>query len=877
MKKQNFSARRFLQPSVSWLVWAAPVVLLAPVWLVGKALFWGTPSLQFVPWRWIAGQMLEHAALPLWNPWSGMGAPLLANYQSALLYPPNWLLLIAQAAGEWMSVGSGSEGQRLSLGLAAWAQTWLVIFHLGWASWGMVRLSQRLGMKPLAQNISALSFGLSGYLVARAGFLSINAAAAWLPWSILAVESIIRPKPNEHPLRLWINSSVSFALLLLAGHAQTAWYILLLAMIWVIVRTPTPAPRRKGGRLTVGFNTLAARLPGLARSIAISGMCGLVAVLLSAAQLLPTAEYLLQSQRAAQVDYRLAMTYSFWPWHFITLLAPGFFGSPVSGDYWGYANYWEDAVYIGILPALLALVAISRLFRKSTAEPSQSSEQTRPLVQFLVVIVSVSFLLALGENTPVFPWLYRHVPTFDMFQAPARFSLWAVFGLALLAGVGVEQWRRPVGSGVYWLRLGSMGAMAVTVGAGLAWLFLGDVSPTFIRAAALAGLWGTCAGLLGLTAPVGVEKKDSRTQDPILRRLLLRIAPLLIKAGTFPEKGSMHSRPMPSWWRTISEPIKRHFQARWEAVVVLVVAVDLLVAGFGLNPGVDLEFYSAPGEAALTVKNLAQDARLYLPAEDERKLKFDLFFRFDTFHPEVEWRALREVLLPNLNLVDGISSVNNFDPLVPGRYDRWMQALEEVAPDQRRVMLNLMSVGVVEDMVMTPNALVEFESLPAARRWRWLPCARFANHEDSAWQQVMQAGEKLLDEYVVIEGYVSAGVADKTCEVGRNAPAQIARISENANFLELQISSPAPGWLLVADTWYPGWRAYVNQTETRLFLGDYLFRAVWLPRGEHTVTLRYSPQSFRVGAIVSSISWLVCLIALAIATRSNHKTDQEQA
>lgn len=858
MKGIKHFSRRVTQPGASWIVWAAPVILFAPLWLAGKALYWGTPSLQFAPWRWIAGQMLQNMELPLWNPWSGMGSPLLANYQSALLYPPNWLLLIFQLVGDWVSGGSGQGSANLGLGMAAWAQTPLVILHLVWASWGMARLAGRMGMNPLARNVSALSFGLGGYLVARAGFLSINAAAAWMPWSILAAEWIARPEQDDNQSRRWINVSLIFAMLLLAGHAQTAWYILLLTAIWVVVRTPANAHRRKEGRFR-GITLVFASLPGIARAGLVLITCIVFAILLSAAQLFPTAEYLLQSQRAAQVDYKLAMTYSFWPWHFITLLAPGFFGSPVSGDYWGYANIWEDAVYIGLLPLLLAVSAVLRLFRKAHDEPLAHGEGARALVKFLGFIVLISFLLAMGENTPVFPWLYRHVPTFDMFQAPARFGLWAVFGLSLLAGVGAHQWRRPVGSGVYWLRLGTMGAVAVMVGAGLGWILLGEVSPTFVRAAALTGLWGTAAGILGLRAPVGTRMLEMKAQEPFLRRVLRGISPSLVRSDALQRKASKQLLHMPSWLRPATAQLSGVFEKRWEAIVILVIAVDLIVAGFGLNPGVELDFYTEHPRVVPELKNLASTGRLYLPAEDERRLKFDIFLRFDTFTPDVEWNSMREVLLPNLNLFYGVPSVNNFDPLVPGRYDRWMQSLDEAPLDQRQVMLNLMGVSVVENMVNTPNALVEFQNQPSAARWRWLPCARFADNEDDAWQQVMGAGDKLLDEYVVVEGYQAAEVVDEQCTAVGHVPVQITRLSESANLVALRINSPSPGWLMVADTWYPGWRAYLDNIETLMPVGDYLFRAVWVPAGEHEVTLKYTPASFRVGAVISLLAWLSVL------------------
>jgi len=131
---------------------------------------------------------------------------------------------------------------------------------------------------------------------------------------------------------------------LLAGHAQTSWYTLLLAALWAgfwgwqsegkPARLPLRSLSAAWGRLTLAV---------------------LIGVALAAVQLFPTAEYLLQSQRASAVEYEVAMTYSFWPWRALSLLASDLFGSPVHGDYWGYGNFWEDAVYIGLLPLLLAL------------------------------------------------------------------------------------------------------------------------------------------------------------------------------------------------------------------------------------------------------------------------------------------------------------------------------------------------------------------------------------------------------------------------------------------------------------------------------------------------------------------------------------------
>ena len=65
---------------------AAALVLFGPTLLAGRTLFWGTPILQFIPWWSYALEAVLSSRLPLWNNLAGMGAPLLANYQTGLFY-----------------------------------------------------------------------------------------------------------------------------------------------------------------------------------------------------------------------------------------------------------------------------------------------------------------------------------------------------------------------------------------------------------------------------------------------------------------------------------------------------------------------------------------------------------------------------------------------------------------------------------------------------------------------------------------------------------------------------------------------------------------------------------------------------------------------
>lgn len=631
----------------------APLLLLGPAIARGQVLFWGTPLLQFIPWRMFAWRAISEGHLPLWNPLVGMGAPLLANYQSALLYPPNWLLPV--------------------LGVA-WGHGPLVILHWIFAGIGMALLARQLGVGRLGQTISGLAYGLSAYLVARSGFFSINAATAWVPWVVLGVERTFTDPTGNMDWRYWFRGSLGLALPLalqwLAGHAQTAWYTLLLAGGWWLFRA---LQDRSTDRIWVWASRF------------VSG--GTLAFLIASAQLLPTLEYLLNSHRAQTVDPELAMTYSFWPWRLLELLVPGAFGRPQSDLFWGYANYWEDAVYIGALPLLLAIGAGVAALRDRS--------RRRGLTGFLFGVAGLSLLLALGKNTPLFPWLFEHIPTFDLFQAPTRWNLLFVFSLALLAGFGGDLWSAAEGRSLYWLRLGTAGAGAVTAAAWAATALLEGVRPTMIQAFAQAGVWLFLAGVLSLLLP--------RFDRPV-----------------------------------------------WMVAVVAVVAADLLWAGRGLNPTTDPSLYRGRSELTEVVQG---NHRVYLASEQEYHLTFYESFRFDTFRARQDWRWVREVGLPNSTMLDGIRSADNFDPLLPGRFVTWLETLERLPPPRQADWLRLMDVSAFADRLQGEETPI-YVSVDGPARARWVPQAVAVEGGGDEVLSLMKQSSFDPDQRVVLESAV---------------------------------------------------------------------------------------------------------------------------
>ena len=637
-----------LTPKIALIL--APVILFSYIILTGKALFWGTPSTQFIPWWSFAWRSLLAGQLPLWNPWVGMGAPLVANYQSGLFYPPYWIYFLVYAAGgvDWM----------------AWSVTLIVCVHLIWAGWGTARLLEELRVGELGQAVGGLAFSLSGYLVARAGFLSINAAASWLPWLLLGVLKVARDKKNP-----FLTLTGPIAMMLLAGHAQTAWYSLVLGGVWMIFWSITSLPDTDGRWKTLGAGLLKYAAAGILGA----GICAI--------QLLPTLEYLIHSPRAGEYGYSLAVTYSFWPWRILTLFVPNLFGTPVSGNYWGYGNFWEDAIYIGLFPIALALGAlIQSLFLGRRPATVQNGHDRRAVSIFLGSITVVSFVLALGDNTPLFPFLYRFVPTFDLFQAPTRWTIWAVLSLSLLAGIGMDSLEKPSGRGLYFTRLAAAGCLAVVAGSALAWYFIKEIKPTFFLSTALAGVIGFLSVLLVLGKPADRESQQYRS---------------------------------------------------WAWLVILLIGADMIGAGWGLNPGIEKSVYreTSNGKAG-------EGSRVWIPPDDEYQLKYKKYFLFSSFSPLDDWSSMFDLPLPNQGMLNRVEMVNNFDPLVPEYYQYWMDELvEENTPAGA---LDLMAVGEIIQL-SGDSLLFQERDLPEGSRLRVVGCKEVLDTQEDVLEKVIAA------------------------------------------------------------------------------------------------------------------------------------------
>lgn len=85
-------------------------------------------------------------------------------------------------------------------------------------------------------------------------------------------------------------------------------------------------------------------------------------------------------------------------------------------------------------------------------------------------------------------------------------------------------------------------------------------------------------------------------------------------------------------------------------------------------------------------------------------------------------------------------------------------------------------------------------------------------------------------------------------------------ITYTPNKIEIKTSADGSSLLFLADSFYPGWKAFVDGEETEILRSDFTFRAINLPRGKHLVEFNYFPKYFILGVFLASLSFILMLL-----------------
>lgn len=282
------------------------------------------------------------------------------------------------------------------------------------AGFGARAFANALGASPTGALLAGLVYAQSGYIVSRMRHSEIFEISVLLPWGLLAMERLVRPRAETVGGRLpgALALSAVFAWQVLAGFPQVAYYSGLAYVGWFLLRARGPIAARLG------------------QPLGVAALASAVALLIGAPGIWPLADLARHSNRGATwlLNDRIAEVYA--PARIVGFLFPyaDGDGSTLTAGLTGL--YWEDYTYMGVLTFLLAVGSLRLL------APDHAG--SRSGVAALWTIGLVAFLFALGPNTPFYAAVWHVVPGVAMFRLPTRALVVTELALAVLAGLALS-------------------------------------------------------------------------------------------------------------------------------------------------------------------------------------------------------------------------------------------------------------------------------------------------------------------------------------------------------------------------------------------------------------------------------------------------------
>jgi len=820
----------------------------------------------YVPLACAIDEALAAGRFPLWTPDIFGGHPVFAESEAAMLYPFNlaaWLLLPADTA-------------LIALRVLRFLLAGLFTYAFGRA----------IGLSRSAATLAGLSFAFGSFHVGQIHHTNLADAAIWLPLVLSLVERGLRAT-GVRRFRFWLLGGLAFAAQLLTIHVNPVLMSLMLLTVYVVARvtflgplipeasatrvgsqpgSPIPLWRRIGAGRAVHTFSLWERVgvrvvPGVA-AIALVVAVGLG---VAAAQLLPLYELSTFSFRGRPVTYGFATSFALPPENLLTLLFPFFFRD--SSGYWSPWFRYDTTVYGGVVPLLLGTLALVLAFAQGVRAPSAGRSLAEPLAQdglkrerlepfvpagwvaFFGGVFGASLLLALGDYSPVKLYgLVWQLPVFSSTRVPARYLFVTLFALAMLAGFGLLGLERllsspapasggnppPGGNGVRALRR-LRWALLVMTGLGLATL------ATFVRVRE----WATAdseAARAALLAPYlalrGPNLEPQKARDPF-GALLASLDPL----SPWTERSfvCLGLGLLLLWgWYLLRRPA-RFFRLG----LVLLTTADLLLFARDLHARVPLESVVKAGPAVHFLL--------------EHRSGLD---RVDTLWPVWETQ-------PNRLLPWKIAEANGYSSLLPDRHGAYMEQANRF--DNR--LLDVMGVRYViahrayipwrlaaQQPVFEDAEVAIYERPATLPRTLVVPRARLAADPAEALRQMVRSDFDPVQEVVVED---RAAIAWGDGAAGWRRPGRVDVVEYGSERVVARATADQPSYLFLADTYYPGWRAFVDGAERPVYRADYLFRAVPLPAGEHTVEFIFDPLSLKAGAALSALSLVAVVVGLA--------------
>lgn len=434
-------------------------------------------------------------------------------------------------------------------------------------------------------------------------------------------------------------------------------------------------------------------------------------------------------------------------------------------------------------------------------------------VWFLTAVTAVGFILAGGDNNPLSRFARRLIPQLTLMTYPVKYVLLMVFATPLLAAFGFGQFRLEPGDPRAPKRLLWLAALLLATIAGIlfwAWTWpmkLDDTSATIINGLSRAGLLLVICGLL---------LAFGRAAPPRLQRLL----PLLLLAG---------------FWLDVWTHLNLHPQN--PTVRPGIYEIDMARKYLSMEP------QPALGQSRAMVAPEAETKFMQLALND----------------PEQNFLAKRLGYFADCNLLDDVPKINGFFSLYPrecGELNSVLYVSSNVCPPR------------LADFMAVSQITARGEYVKWQARDSFLPLVTAGQHpvflDDTNALSFLIGSDFDATKYVFLPLE-----ARSILSVTNAVPAQVLEQHFQPEQVDAEVEASAPSLVVISQTYYHQWRAFVDDRETQLLRANYAFQAVPVPQGRHHIRVVYVDRAFYFGALLSAAGLVAC-VALWLRSGRTH-------
>jgi hypothetical protein len=736
-------------------------------------------------WRSFGFSALAHAHFPFWNPHLAAGVPYFAAFQSALLYPPNWIFLVLPTA---------------------LAINWSFAIHTFASGWFMQMWAGSKGMSWLASMLAGLMYMFGGmtWLRIEVGHHMAVCSLPWIPIILWAIDGLLR----DGQYRWCLLGGGAVALQIFAGFPQFIYYTGLMAGLYLLC----------------GLS----RLSHNRRAIA-----GLVAIYvigsgIAAVQLLAAVQVNGEGPRSSGLDYKSASAGALVPADLLTLACPLAFGDGSRLRNYAPGGIGESSLFIGGAGAVLALAGAlagrTKLRRTS------------------LIMVGLTFVLALGHYTPFYWPLYKWLPIYGTLRDVGRFNLFVGLFMILLAAEGFDR-----------LRDGTLRCRR--------WWSVGPLMVAMVLLAAGATVYASSNSRMGGVWDEWIQQLDpsGSMQRHVISRTASSTPQQTAKwaAGSLAIGGIVLAAAAALWW--LAAVSGKRQTNRWAAAGIAGLLVIELLAFAGMTrPTVDLPLpYPAKWK------------RLAVSAGTSR-------ITHCTGSSEFIDRAM----------VDGTYEANIYDQTQLTRYKMLFDFASGFGSTSGKD-----AGGIAGDVFPPPSLSIcraAFTRYPAIWQMLRLKYVFVGDHAHSVIELPDPLPQVQLVRHVkVVESGVKtalAALADPSFNPRETAildaapeivpsdaegPVGSVRIvRQTIDSIELRADLPAAAMVIITDSYSPGWTAKALprscQKNYKVVPADLALRGIALSAGRHHLLLSYRPPPLRAGIAITSLT-LMAYGALVIA------------